>query len=572
MTPQEMEALNGSIDAMMDIATRSGLDYFPMRFEVCPPEILYTFGAYGMPTRYSHWSFGKSYHRLKLDYDLGLSRIYELVINSNPCYAFLLDGNSLLQNKVVSAHVLAHCDFFKNNATFTRTSRDMVERMAGNAQRIHQYELEHGRDRVEQLLDAGMALQEHVDVSRYGEAMRRTAAENQGYGRFKNAMGGAGAHSEAVKEQAVLGRLRSATGWDAVPGGLSEDLPYPPGEVHSNTGRGKSSAGAGHGLWRKSGGYDDLWGLDKRLHEEGSGAAGPTGIGNGVAGNAPVATGTNGQASAVGGGITSTAGLGKARIPEFPQKDLMMFLIEHGRALEEWERDVLSLLREEMLYFWPQLETKVMNEGWATYWHLRIMREMELTDAEALEFAKMHSGVVLPSKFNVNPYHLGLAIWEDIERRWDHPTLEERDRYGREPGQGREKIFEVRETESDISFLRNYLTKELVQKLDLFLYQKVGNEWRVVETDWEKVRDEICTSRVNGGIPVLYVQDGDYNQNGELYLHHAYEGVELDVKYLEKTLPYVYQLWGRPCHLQTVIEGREVLFTHDGKRTQRKFL
>ena len=249
-----------------------------------------------------------------------------------------------------------------------------------------------------------------------------------------------------------------------------------------------------------------------------------------------------------------------------------MFLIEHGRALEEWERDVLSLLREEMLYFWPQLETKVMNEGWATYWHLRIMREMELTDAEALEFAKMHSGVVLPSKFNVNPYHLGLAIWEDIERRWDHPTLEERDRYGREPGQGREKIFEVRETENDISFLRNYLTKELVQKLDLFLYQKVGNEWRVVETDWEKVRDEICTSRINGGIPVLYVQDGDYNQNGELYLHHAYEGVELDVKYLEKTLPYVYQLWGRPCHLQTVIEGREVLFTHDGKRTQRKFL
>ncbi|RIV16603.1 stage V sporulation protein R, partial [Alicyclobacillaceae bacterium I2511] len=187
MTPLEMDVLNRSIDEMMEIASRRGLDYFPMRFEVCPPEIIYTFGAYGMPTRYNHWSFGKSYHKMKLDYDLGLSRIYELVINSNPSYAFLLDGNSLLQNKVVSAHVLAHCDFFKNNAAFARTSRDMVERMAANAQRIHQYELEYGRDRVEQLLDAGMALQEHVDASRYGEGMRKKVAEGPDH---KGSVGG----------------------------------------------------------------------------------------------------------------------------------------------------------------------------------------------------------------------------------------------------------------------------------------------------------------------------------------------------------------------------------------------
>ena len=200
------------------------------------------------------------------------------------------------------------------------------------------------------------------------------------------------------------------------------------------------------------------------------------------------------------------------------------------------------------------------------------MRELELDESDAVEFAKMHSGVVLPSKTSINPYHIGLAVWEDIEKRWNEPTQEERERQGREPGQGRAKMFEVREMESDVSFLRNYLTKQLIEDLDLYLYQKVGNEWRVVETDWEKVRDHICASRVNGGIPVLYVEDGDYNRNGELYLRHAYEGIELDLKHLDKTMPYLYQLWGRPCHLQTVLEGRDVVFTHDGKRTQRKFL
>lgn len=83
-----------------------------MRYEICPADIIYTFGAYGMPTRFSHWSFGKQFHKMKLQYDLGLSQIYELVINSDPCYAFLLDTNSLTQNKLIIAHVLAHCDFF----------------------------------------------------------------------------------------------------------------------------------------------------------------------------------------------------------------------------------------------------------------------------------------------------------------------------------------------------------------------------------------------------------------------------------------------------------------------------
>lgn len=481
MNGQELSALEQSIEQMMEIAKEFGLDFYPMRFEVCPSDVIYTFGAYGMPTRFHHWSFGKAYHRLKTEYDFGLSRIYELVINSNPCYAFLLDNNTLLQNKTVCAHVLAHCDFFKNNETFSRASRDMVERMASNAKRIREYEMEYGRERVESLLDAGLALQEHVDAS----------------------------------STAVHGRERSR--------GNAQDS--------KGTGRRREQKPAASA-------YDDLWdiGIDKTAGE------------------------TVSESSKSGAQY------------EFPQKDVMLFLIERSPILDEWERDVLTLIRSEMLYFWPQLETKIMNEGWATYWHLRIMRELDMDEADAIDFAKMHSGVVLPSRTSINPYHIGLAIWEDIEKRWNNPSQEERERFDREPGKGREKMFDVRETENDISFLRNYLTKELVEDLDLYLFQKVGNDWRVVENEWEMVRDQICQSRVNGGIPVLYVEDGDYNKNGEIYIRHAYEGVELDLRYLDKTMPYLYQLWGRNCHMQTVIEGREVLFTFDGKRTQRKFV
>ncbi|MBR8644448.1 SpoVR family protein [[Brevibacterium] frigoritolerans] len=102
---------------------------------------------------------------MKLQYDFGLSKIYELVINSDPCYAFLLDSNSLVQNKLIVAHVLAHCDFFKNNIRFNNTKRDMVESMSATAERIREYEILHGKKEVETFLDALLAIEEHIDPS-----------------------------------------------------------------------------------------------------------------------------------------------------------------------------------------------------------------------------------------------------------------------------------------------------------------------------------------------------------------------------------------------------------------------
>lgn len=215
----------------------------------------------------------------------------------------------------------------------------------------------------------------------------------------------------------------------------------------------------------------------------------------------------------------------------------------------------MTMLRDEMLYFWPQMETKIMNEGWASYWHQRIMRELDLTAEETVEYAKLNSSVVQPSRQSLNPYYLGLKIFEDIERRWD-----------------RDKMFEVRELDSDLSFIRSYLSKELVNDLDLYVFEKKGPEWKITDKAWENVRDQLVLARVNGGSPYLVVQDADYEHNGELLIAHHYESIELDLKYLERTLPHIYALWGRTVHLQTVVEDKKALFTYDGKKVQRKFM
>ncbi|MFD2209734.1 SpoVR family protein [Virgibacillus halophilus] len=466
----EEKALEKAIAEITEIAKGFGLDFYPMRYEICPAEIIYTFGAYGMPTRYTHWSFGKQFHRMKLQYDLGLSQIYELVINSNPCYAFLLDTNSLIQNKLIVAHVLAHCDFFKNNIRFSNTRDDMVESMTATAERIAHYEMVHGKDEVEKFLDAVLSIQEHID-----------------------------------------------------PSIMRPKLPTYEEEAESTERKIKTA-------------YDDLWDLDDRNKDK-----------------------------------KPYRRKKRKKFPPHPEKDLLLFIEQYSSELEEWQRDVLTMMREEMLYFWPQLETKIMNEGWASYWHQRIVRELDLTSSETVEFAKLNANVVQPSRTQINPYYLGVKMFEDIEKRYDNPTEEMRAR-GVKPGTGREKIFEVREVESDISFIRNFLTKDLVSREDMYLFEKKGDTYQVSDKDYENVRDQLVSTRVNGGFPYITVVDGDYLRNGELYLMHGYEGVELDVSYLEHVLPYIHQLWGRVVHLETEIDQRTAIFTYDGNKVHRRYL
>ncbi|MDD2234075.1 MAG: SpoVR family protein [Desulfitobacteriaceae bacterium] len=432
----EIKELNAVAQEIEKVARSLGLDFFPVYFEVCPAEALYTFGAYGMPVRFTHWSFGKAFHRLKTQYDLNLSRIYELVINSNPSYAFLLEGNKLIQNKLVIGHVYAHVDFFKNNRYFKNTPRDMVERMAAHAQQIRNYELQYGQYTVEKTIDAVFSIQEHVDPrSHIG---RRKLDEKE---------------KKLTKKSNPISSV-----------------------------------------------YEDLWSMAEKEAE-----------------------------------VEITK--------KVEYEDLLLYLIEHAPSLQEWQRDVVSMIRDESLYFYPQMETKIINEGWATFWHSRIMREIGIEDGETIDAAIMHSQVVQPSRGALNPYYLGVKIWEALDKKYDRATL-----------------FDVREAENDVSFIRNYLDKEIIEELNLFNFRKMGAQWQVTDTAWKKVRDNLAQQLVRGGNPTIVVCDGDYGDKGGLLLRHCHEGLDLDLKYLEKTLAYVQYLWGKPAYLETIMDNRKLIF------------
>jgi stage V sporulation protein R len=463
---KEVLELEKALEQIWEIATvRFGLDPFPTRFEIVPSTVMYEVGSYALPGRYSHWTFGKAYHKMKTMYDFGLSKIYEVVINSNPSYAFLLENNSLLQNKLVIAHVLGHVDFFKHNVYFSQTNRRMVDDAATHARRINEYEFKYGRKVVEQFLDAVLSIEEHIDPHFFIKKER-----------------------EAKKPQE--GETKS-----------------PP------VGR-----------------YDDLISAEER------------------------------------DALVKRAADQSPALAMPVEKDLIWFILQHSPVLQPWQRDIMGMIHDEMLYFVPQMQTKIMNEGWASYWHSRIMRELDLPDQDHLEFAELHAGVVSPHRNQLNPYYLGYKIFEDIERRWDNPTKEEQEKLGWKPGEGRAKIFEVRELDNDVSFLRNYLTEELCEELDLFVYELVDEEdWTVSEKQWERVRDQLVANMTNFGFPYIEVADSDYNGNLELFLRHRFEGAELDMAYTKKVLEYIHQLWGRPVHLETVVEEDPTVLHFDGE-------
>lgn len=460
MDKEQME-LSRAIEDVWEIGIGMGLDPFPVHFEIVPSGIMYEFGAYGIPGRFSHWTHGKAYEQMKTMYDHGLSKIYELVINTNPSYAFLMEGNSLVQNKMVAAHVMAHSDFFKNNIYFQHTSRNMLETVSIDARQIRNYEERFGAVPVEEFMDAVLAIQEHVDTS-------------------------------WVRQKRINDKRSVMSAKEIA-----------------------------------SGPYDDLLGVQQLVGAKG------------------------GQNS---------------EVEMEPEKDILWYIAEHAPDLKDWQRDIIGIVRHEMLYFVPQMQTKIMNEGWATFWHLRIMREAEISEDDYLEFARLHAGVLspLPGKRGINPYTVGLKIFEDIERRWDGRTLGVQPSPGHLDSRGRQKILEVRELDSDPSFLRNYLTEELIEELDLYTYELRDEQWVVSDRNWEHVRDQLVDSMTNLGHPTICVVDGNYRGNNELYLKHFYEGKELDIPYAEHALRHVYTLWGRPVYLETVRKEHSILMSYDG--------
>ncbi|MBA4115917.1 MAG: SpoVR family protein, partial [Rubrobacter sp.] len=356
-------ALATAMERIWEEAGAIGLRPFATHFELVPTSILYEVGSYLMPGRFSHWSYGKMYHVQKMMYDYGLSKIYELVINTDPCWAFLLDANTLLQNKLVAAHVLGHSDFFANNAYFAKTSRRMLDTVTLNADRLRRYEYAHGQGTVEAVLDACLAIQMHVTPYMADDVSESRTAEAAG--------------AEGERETAPV-HLR--------------------------------------------GPYADLWALDQPADDET-----PKGPDRALATN--------------------------------HDRDLLRFIATHAPALTDWERDAVQIVRGESLYFFPQMQTKIVNEGWATLCHATILHRLDLDPQEYLDFADLHSGVVQPSRRQINPYHLGFGILRELNRR-----------HGGDEEHIAAPLLDLRETECDLSLIRNYLDEELVESLDLYVY------------------------------------------------------------------------------------------------------
>jgi stage V sporulation protein R len=269
--------------------------------------------------------------------------------------------------------------------------------------------------------------------------------------------------------------------------------------------------------------------------------------------------------------------------PERPEKDVLLFLIENA-PLKGWQRDVLSIVRDEAYYFAPQGMTKVINEGWASFWHSTIMTERALEPWECVDYADHHSGTMAVQRGRINPYKLGIELLRDIEQRWntgrfgkeydDCDDLDKRRNWDKKLGLGRKKIFEVRRVHNDITFIDTFLTPEFCaqHKMFAFNYNDQAGQYVIESREFEKIKKRLLFGLTNFGKPWIYVVDGNYRNRGELLLRHEHNGIDLKLDRAADTLANVQFLWGRPVHLQTVVDDKPSMMTYDGSEHSLKTL
>jgi stage V sporulation protein R len=249
--------------------------------------------------------------------------------------------------------------------------------------------------------------------------------------------------------------------------------------------------------------------------------------------------------------------------------------MEHA-PLKPWQHDVLEIVRDEAYYFAPQGQTKVMNEGWASFWHTTIMTQKALTPAEVIDYADHHSGTVATNGVRLNPYKLGLELLRDIEHRWNTgkfgkeweecEDLEKRRKWDKQLGLGRQKIFEVRRVHNDITFIDTFLTPDFCREHKMFSYafQDQTGQYVIESREFQKIKQRLLISLTNFGKPWIYVIDGNFRNRGELLLKHEYNGIDLRLDWAKDVLANIQFIWGRPVNLETIVDGKPTLLGFDG--------
>ena len=227
------------------------------------------------------------------------------------------------------------------------------------------------------------------------------------------------------------------------------------------------------------------------------------------------------------------------KIPLEPQYDVLGFISEHGK-FEDWKRDIIDIVRDEANYFMPQIHTKIMNEGWASFWHYRLMNKLELPQKYHIPFLKSHNQVIRPHVGGLNPYHLGFEIFKKIEER-----------------HGIDECFIARETAHDVSFLRQYLKEEDAFELGLFSFSRQKDEYKIDEISdeegWKEVREALLKNIGMSSIPSIHVSE--LTKDDVLVLEHDHDGRDLELNNADEVVSHVHELWGGEVKMFTIVEG-----------------
>lgn len=470
------ELLQEYDEAIADIAVNEyKLDVFPNQIEIISSEqMLDAYASTGMPIGYHHWSYGKEYLRHEQAYRKGMRGLaYELVINSNPCIAYLMEDNTMTLQALVIAHACyGHNSFFKGNYLFRQwTSPDaIIDYLVFAKNFIMQCEERHGVEAVESLLDACHALQDY-GVDRYQ-------------------------HPRPLSAEEELSRMRER-------------------EAHA---------------WRQ---YDDLW-------------------------------------RTVPTKPSKERGNARNVFPPEPQENLLYFVEKFSPKLETWEREVIRIVRKLAQYFYPQGQTKLMNEGWATFWHYTIVNRLFekglVDDGFMVEFLHLHTNVVCQRGFDepgyggINPYALGFAMMQDIKRICEHPDEEDLHWLPDIAGGDWMKVLDfAMRNYKDESFITQFLSPRLIREFRLFaIGDHEDNPYYEVDSihndqGYRRVR-HLLAAQYNRDHLLPDIQVVRYDRDGDRSLtvrHRQHRNRPLNED-SSKVMLHLARLWRFPVRLETI--------------------
>jgi stage V sporulation protein R len=436
-------------------AAELGFEAEEVVYHLVRPEEVYFAAANGLPARYSSARWGAQFESEYGRYRAGQGRIYELIFNTRPVHAYLMEGNSLVAQTLVIAHCLGHGYVFQNNRWLGAVDRQIMPRVISAAERIADYMGAHGRDRVEDFLDACHAIAIHQPQA---QLVRRAPAPEP------------------------------------------EHRPRPYDELFP----------------------EEVAAEQRRFAEEREAL--------------------------------------RRRFPREPEQDLLGFIEAQARGLDDWQRDVMSIVRSEQSYFLPQLRTKLLNEGAAVLCHQEVCQRLFLPADQYWEYEQLNASVVQPQPGQVNPYHVGVELLREIMRIATEPGEEERERW-RWAGDADplERVRAVLRDYDDEALLREFLTPKVCERCRLYAFERTAKHpqrIRVSSRESETIRELLVGQHSTFGIPAIEIVDADFRGHGELLLEHRHDGIGLDPEYARGTLTEIATLWGKACTVRT-IKGRD---------------